>query len=83
MTKAAELGGRIRELRYRLGMTQAQLAVRAGVGEKTLSCSRGATAYAGTCAAYQASKKADGFDDTQSRIAALRARLDARPGTRK
>ena len=31
-----QLGARIRELRYRRGLTQAQLAYKAGVGEKTL-----------------------------------------------
>lgn len=36
-SKADDLGARIRELRYRRGISQAQLAVRAGVGEKTLS----------------------------------------------
>ena len=33
---ATRLGERIRALRYRHGLTQAQLAYKAGVGEKTL-----------------------------------------------
>ena len=36
VTKAERLGATIRDLRYRSGLTQAQLAYRAGVGEKTL-----------------------------------------------
>jgi transcriptional regulator with XRE-family HTH domain/tetratricopeptide (TPR) repeat protein len=36
MVKLERLGARIRELRYRRGLTQAQLAYKAGVGEKTL-----------------------------------------------
>jgi transcriptional regulator with XRE-family HTH domain/tetratricopeptide (TPR) repeat protein len=37
MTRAEQVGERVRERRYRRGMTQAQLAVRAGVGEKTIA----------------------------------------------
>jgi len=36
MVRLERLGARIRELRYRRGLTQAQLAYKAGVGEKTL-----------------------------------------------
>jgi transcriptional regulator with XRE-family HTH domain len=36
MVRFERLGARIRELRYRRGLTQAQLAYKAGVGEKTL-----------------------------------------------
>ncbi|MGD8860331.1 MAG: tetratricopeptide repeat protein [Myxococcales bacterium] len=36
MDRARRLGERIKDLRYRRGLTQAQLAYKAGVGEKTL-----------------------------------------------